>query len=85
VIEGIATAGGFTDASKHSHVQLYRRVNNGWMFAQIINVKEMQSKGVLTEDLYLHPGDMLFVPKNRLSKIKPFIPTASVSAIPGAY
>jgi len=26
----------------------------------------------------LHPGDMLFVPKNRLSKVKPFIPTTNV-------
>ena len=26
------------------------------------------------------PGDMLFVPKNALSKIKPFLPTTSVGA-----
>jgi len=83
--EGIAIAGGFTDASKHSDVRLYRRVNDGWSFAQIINVKKMQSKGDLTEDPYLHPGDMLFVPKNRYSKIKPFIPSANVSAMSAAY
>ena len=80
LIEAIAMAGGFTDASKHSHVQLYRRVNNGWMFAQIIDVKKMESKGALTEDPYLHPGDMLFVPKNRFSKIRTFIPTPGISA-----
>jgi polysaccharide export outer membrane protein len=80
LIEAIAMAGGFTDASKHSHVQLYRRANNGWVFARIIDVKKMESKGILTEDPYLHSGDMLFVPKNRYSKIKVFLPTPSVSA-----
>jgi len=78
--EAIAIAGGFTDASKHSQVRLYRRTNDGWAFAQIINVKQMESKGELTEDPYLHPGDMLFVPKNRFSKIRPFLPSPSVSA-----
>src|SRR6516165_991292 len=78
LIEGIAMAGGLTDASKHSRVQLYRRVDNGWLFAQIINVKSMHAKGQLAEDPYLHPGDMLFVPKNQLSKIKPFIPSTGV-------
>ena len=78
LIEAIAMAGGFTDASKHSHVQLYRRVKDGWVFAQIINVKKMHSKGMLTEDPYLHPGDMLFVPKNRYSKVKAFLPSSGV-------
>jgi len=78
LIEAIAIAGGFTDASKHSEVQLYRRTTDGWQFAQVINVKKMESKGVLAEDPYLHPGDMLRVPKNRFSKIKPFIPNPGV-------
>jgi len=79
--EAIAMAGGFTDASKHSEVRLYRRTNDGWAFAQIINVKKMELKGQLTEDPYLHPGDMLFVPKNRFSKIRTFLPSPSLSAI----
>ena len=79
--EAIAMAGGFTDASKHSQVRLYRRTADGWAFAQVINVKKMELKGELTEDPYLHPGDMLFVPKNRFSKIRPFLPSPSVSAI----
>jgi polysaccharide export outer membrane protein len=83
--EAIAMAGGFTDASKHSHVQLYRRVSGGWAFAQIVNVKKMESEGKLTEDPYLHAGDMLFVPKNRFSKVRPFLPTPSVSALTTTY
>src|SRR6202163_701069 len=76
--QAIAIAGGFTDASKHSQVLLFRRVSDQWTEAKIINVKKMLNSGNLQEDPDLHPGDMLFVPKNALSKIKPFLPTSSV-------
>lgn len=78
--EAIATAGGFTDSAKHSQVRLYRRVDDQWMFAKVFDLKAMEKKGDLHEDPLLHPGDMLFVPKNSLSKIKPFIPYTGVSA-----
>jgi polysaccharide biosynthesis/export protein len=76
--QAIAIAGGFTDASKHSQVLLFRRVNDQWMEAKIINVKAMEKAGNLKEDPMLHPGDMLFVPKNSFSKIEHFLPTASM-------
>jgi polysaccharide export outer membrane protein len=78
--QAIAIAGGFTDASKHSQVLLFRRVSDQWTEARIINVKKMMSARDLQEDPELKPGDMLFVPKNALSKIKPFLPTSSVGA-----
>jgi polysaccharide export outer membrane protein len=78
--QAIAIAGGFTDASKHSQVLLFRRVSDEWTEARIINVKKMMSSRDLQEDPELKPGDMLFVPKNVLSKIKPFLPTSSIGA-----
>jgi len=76
--EGIAMAGGFLESAKHSQVLLFRRVDDQWTSARIINVKEMEKEGNLKEDPFLHPGDMLFVPKNRMSKIKPFLPTSGL-------
>jgi len=78
--EAIAVAGGFTESAKHSQVRLYRRVDDQWMFAKVFDLKAMEKKGDLHEDPLLHPGDMLYVPKNSLSKIKPFIPYTGVSA-----
>ena len=78
--EAVAIAGGFTDMSKHSQVRLYRRENDQWAFAKVFNLKEMEQKGDLHEDPLLHPGDMLFVPKNSLSKIKPFLPYTGLGA-----
>jgi protein involved in polysaccharide export with SLBB domain len=83
--QAIAMAGGFQDTAKHSQVLLFRRVNSEWLSAKIFNVKEMEKSGNLHEDPYLHPGDMLFVPKNRFSKIRPFIPTASMGTFAKTY
>lgn len=78
--EAIAVAGGFNGDAKHSQVLLFRRVNDQWLSAKIFNVKHMLKQGDLGEDPMLRPGDQLFVPKNALSKIKPFIPNAGVGA-----
>lgn len=78
--EAIAMAGGFNSDAKHSQVLLFRRVNDQWLEAKMFNVKHMMGKGNLGEDPTLHPGDQLFVPKNALSKIKPFIPNSGVGA-----
>jgi polysaccharide export outer membrane protein len=78
--EAIAMAGGFLDTAKHSQVVLFRKVDQNWTSAELIDVKKMESERNLREDPFLHPGDMLFVPKNRLSKIKPFLPSANMGA-----
>jgi len=78
--QAIAMAGGFTDAAKHSQVLLFRRISDQWTEARIINMKKMLNSRNLQEDPVLQPGDMLVVPKNALSKIKPFLPTTSAGA-----
>lgn len=76
--EAIAMAGGFNDNAKHSQVVLFRRVSDQWVSAKIFNVKKMLKQRDLSEDPLLHPGDMLFVPKNAYSKIRPLFPTSSL-------
>ena len=80
VTEAVAMAGGFTEASKHSQVLLFRRVSDDWLEAKVINVKKMLKEGNLHEDMHLHPGDMIVVPKNTLSKIQRYIPSSSMGA-----
>jgi polysaccharide export outer membrane protein len=78
VIEGIAIAGGLTDAAKHSQVLLFRKVSSDWMEAKVLNVKDMLNKKNLDEDLHLKPGDMIIVPQSKISKIQRFIPASSI-------
>jgi polysaccharide biosynthesis/export protein len=78
VAQAIEIAGGFQSAAKHSQVLLFRRIDDQWTEAKIINVKKMEKSGNLKEDPVLHPGDMLVVPKNTYSKIDRFIPNLSM-------
>jgi polysaccharide export outer membrane protein len=73
--EAIAIAGGFTENSKHSSVFVFRRVANDWVQLKKVDVKKMLKTADLREDLHLQPGDMLFVPQNRYSKVKRYIPS----------
>lgn len=78
--QAIAMAGGFTDASKHSQVVLFRKASNGWYTGETFDVKKMERSKDLHEDPALQPGDMVFVPKNKFSKGKIFIPGSSMGA-----
>ncbi len=74
VVQAIAIAGGFNNAAKHSQVVLFRRVNDNWTEARLLDVKKMEKQRNLSEDLHLRPGDMIFVAKNRISKIQQYLP-----------
>ena len=80
VTEGVAIAGGFNDKAKHSQVVLFRPVQGGGYEAKLLNVKKLLATRNLSEDVELQPGDMLYVPQNAMSKIRPFLPTSSMGA-----
>jgi len=54
-------------------------VSQDWLEAKVVDVKKMLKNRTLAEDVHLQPGDMIFVPQNRISKMRKFIPTAGFS------
>ena len=84
VTEAVAIAGGFNGQAKHSQVVLFRPVPGGGYEARLLNVKKLLASHNLSEDVELQPGDMLYVPQNAFSKIRPFLPTSSMSAYLGS-
>jgi polysaccharide biosynthesis/export protein len=80
VTEAIAIAGGFNSQAKHSQVVLFRPLTSGGYEAKLLDVKQMLASRNLAEDPQLRPGDMLYVPQNTISKIKPFLPVPSFGA-----
>jgi polysaccharide export outer membrane protein len=78
VTQALAEAGGIQASAKHSQVLLFRHVSDEWVEARILNVKKMMKDGNLKEDVHLHPGDMVYVPKNTYSKIQQFMPSANL-------
>ncbi len=79
VVAAIAMAGGFNDQAKHSQVVLFRPIAEGVVESHVLNIKAMLASRNLDEDIELKPGDMLFVPQNKISKIRRYFPTSSLS------
>ena len=76
--QALAAAGGMTSAAKHSQVIMFRRYSAEWLEVKQIDVKKMYSTRDLSEDPLLRPGDSIFVPKNALAKMAPFIPKPGI-------
>jgi polysaccharide export outer membrane protein len=79
VNEAVAIAGGFTQQARHSQVVLFRRISAYVAESHVIDAKKMLNSRDLQEDLHLQPGDFIFVPQSRVSKIRKFVPTNSLS------
>lgn len=71
--QSIAIAGGFNGATaKDSSALLLRRVSQDYVQARVIDLKYID-KGQVYDDMHLRSGDLVFIPKNGLSKVQPFI------------
>jgi polysaccharide export outer membrane protein len=79
VTEAVAIAGGFTQQARHSQVVLFRRVSLDVAEAHLIDAKRMLNSRNLREDWHLRPGDFIFVPQSRISKIRKFVPASSMN------
>ncbi|HUD56692.1 MAG TPA: polysaccharide biosynthesis/export family protein [Terracidiphilus sp.] len=85
VLQALTIAGGFTDVAKTSNVILYRRLAEAQYQPTVVNVKKLLAAREMTSDVYMHPGDMLYVPKSQYGKLKPFIPNTNVFLDPLSY
>ena len=79
VNEAVAIAGGFTQQARHSQVVLFRRVSLDVAEAHLIDVKKMLNARDLREDWHLQPGDFIFVPQSRISKVRKFVPASAMN------
>jgi protein involved in polysaccharide export with SLBB domain len=77
--EAVAIAGGFTQQARHSQVVVFRRISANVAESHVIDLKKMLNARDLREDLHLQPGDFIFVPQSRVSKIHKYIPTNALS------
>jgi polysaccharide export outer membrane protein len=72
-LEAVAMAGGLKNSAKHSQAILYRKVNPETAEAKLVNLKQIATLTGMREDFELRPGDLLFVPQNRVSKVERFV------------
>jgi len=79
VNEAVAVAGGFTQQARHSQVVLFRRVSTEVAESHVLDLKKMLNSHDLREDWHLRPGDFVYVPQSRISKIRRFVPASSMN------
>jgi polysaccharide biosynthesis/export protein len=73
VSEGIAVAGGFLQTAK-TQVFLFHRISPDWVEVKKLNIKELLKGHNVSEDVRLHPGDMIFVPETFIANFRKYIP-----------
>lgn len=68
VIQGLMIAGGVKQTGKSSQVVLIRGFTSANPEVHLIDVKHLDSQKVLAADMPLNSGDVIFVPRNRLTR-----------------
>ena len=73
-------AGGMKETARSSQVVVFRKINSDMAEVKLLNLKSIRRTSDLENDLTLQPGDMVYVPRDKLSKIERFMRLASVAA-----
>jgi len=79
-IQAIMLAGGMKETAKSSQVVVFRQINSDMAEVKLLNLKSIRRTSDLENDLTLQAGDMVFVPRDKISKIERFMKLASVAA-----
>lgn len=79
-IQAIMLAGGMKETAKSSQVVVFRNINSDVAEVKLLNLKNIRRTSDLENDLTLQAGDMVFVPRDKISKIERFMKLANVAA-----
>lgn len=79
-VQAVLMAGGFKDSAKSSQILVFRKLNADVAEVRSLNFKTLTRTRDLENDLTLQPGDMILVPRNRISKFERYIRIASMAA-----
>jgi polysaccharide export outer membrane protein len=80
VSQAIAIGGGFLTSAK-SQAFLLRRISSEWIEVKKLNLKPLTQGKNLSEDVYLQPGDLIYVPETMISKFRRYLPYGGVSGV----
>jgi len=79
-LQAIMLAGGMKEAAKSSQVVVFRQINSDTAEVKLLNLKNIHRTADLENDLTLRPGDIVYVPRDKISKIERFMKLANVAA-----
>jgi polysaccharide export outer membrane protein len=79
-IQAIMLAGGMKETAKSSQVVVFRAINSDVAEVKLLNLKSIKKTSDLENDLTLQAGDMVYVPRDKLSKVERYMKIASIAA-----
>jgi len=79
-LQAVLLAGGMKESAKSSQVLVFKRLNADTAEVKVLNFKTLKRTSDLENDLVLRAGDMILVPRNRISKIERYVRYASMAA-----
>ncbi len=68
LLQAIARAGGYSDEARLSNFVLIRNDDKGGRFAAIFDFREYMIEKEKVGDIYVHPDDIVWVPKDNISR-----------------
>ena len=81
LMQALSEAGGLlNERASKKQVVIFRPQSNGTYESRVIDVAALLKPKPTTEDVRVLPGDIIYVPQNKASKIKPYLPTPSAGA-----
>lgn len=79
-IQAIMLAGGMKETAKSSQIVVFRQINSDMAEVKLLNLKSIKKTSDLENDMTLQAGDMVYVPRDKISKVERFMRIASVAA-----
>ena len=79
-LQAIMLAGGMKETAKSSQVIVFRQINSDYAEVKLLNLKSIKKTSDLENDLTLQAGDMVYVPRDKISKVERFMRIASIGA-----
>src|SRR5689334_11413984 len=77
-LQAIMLAGGMKETAKSSQVVVFRKINSDTAEVKLLNLKSIKRTADLENDLTLQAGDMVYVPRDKISKVERFMKLVSV-------
>ena len=80
-LQAILLAGGFKDSANSAQVLVFRKINSDFAEVRLLNLGKIKKTSDLEKDLTLQAGDMIMVPRNKVSKIERYVRLGSLAAL----
>jgi polysaccharide biosynthesis/export protein len=77
-LQALLLAGGMDESARSSQVIVFRRINSNDDEVHVLDLHKVKKRSDLEHDLLLQPGDMILIPRNRLSNIERIIHASNV-------